>query len=253
MSAPQCREDVNLNTRLTRHAAPLFNADGDVAFFLGAQINCSTTIHSFADVLRVLSQPDDVGEDRDKVQTIRGASASRKGFFTTLRHSGSNKDPANREVGMEQALLHQIEGMSLKTQMDTFYTAYSKVRHQLLPLNRVDIEQYLVMSYDNLAIRFCSAGIVKMVNPDHPIQKIVGTNVFKFLNQHATSISRDYRSSVRASLKVGQAISLHIRLSTHHSDVSRSEEEFVTHWTPLKDEHAVVTFVVLTMGSLVSS
>lgn len=111
------------------HAAPLYNADGTVAFFLGGQINCSTTIHNFADVLRVLSQSEDVLEDQEEVQTVRAPSVSKKGgFFRAFRSSSSNRLPPIRgDAGMEQSLVHQIEGRDLKTQMHAFYTAYSKV------------------------------------------------------------------------------------------------------------------------------
>lgn len=102
-----------------------------MAFFLGGQINCSTTIHSFADVLRVLSQSDDVLEDREEVQTVRPPSVHKKpGFFRSFRSSSNPKtlrDFGNRDAGMEQGLIQRIEGMNLKTQMSAFYTAYSKV------------------------------------------------------------------------------------------------------------------------------
>jgi len=37
----------------------LFDEKGEIAFFLGGQINCSTTIHSCTDVLRVSSVKDE--------------------------------------------------------------------------------------------------------------------------------------------------------------------------------------------------
>jgi len=108
------------------------------------------------------------------------------------------------------------------------------------------------MSYDNLIIRFYSTGILDMLNPANLANsQIVGMDIFKFLNHHATSVSRDYKSKVRAALKAGQAISTDIRISTRRSAMFQGNEKFATHWTPLKDDHAMTTFVVLTMGSLV--
>lgn len=37
------------------YVSPLLDEYGNVAFFLGGQINCSTTIHSCTDILRILS------------------------------------------------------------------------------------------------------------------------------------------------------------------------------------------------------
>jgi hypothetical protein len=37
------------------YVSPLLDEDGSVVFFLGGQINCSTTIHSCTDILKILS------------------------------------------------------------------------------------------------------------------------------------------------------------------------------------------------------
>jgi hypothetical protein len=41
--------------------------------------------------------------------------------------NGDPKPVASRPAGMEKSLLSRIEKMNLQKQMDTFYTAYSKV------------------------------------------------------------------------------------------------------------------------------
>lgn len=105
-----------------------------------------------------------------------------------------------------------------------------------------------------MGIRFVSAGFVEVLNPQNLARgQIVGTDVFKFLAQHATTMSKDFKSRVKTALRMGQAVSADIRLSTHRAAVFRGDEQFVTHWTPMKNEVGVVTFVVLTMGSTVSS
>ena len=42
--------------------------------------------------------------------------------------SGESKPAVPKPAGMENVLLNRIEKMNLKKQMDTFYTAYSKVQ-----------------------------------------------------------------------------------------------------------------------------
>ena len=110
-------------------AAPLFDVDGRCAFFLGGQINCSTTVHSFTDILRILSVSDDPTEDVDIIseRAMQPAPKSRKGRFRSFWNM-SHKDKLEvRKAGMESGLLKRIEKMSLATQMKLFYTAYSRV------------------------------------------------------------------------------------------------------------------------------
>ena len=76
---------------------------------------------------------------------------------------------------------------------------------------------------------------------------LVGNNVFKVLNQHAPSMPRDFKSRIRTALKGGRAISSDINLVTKKSVIYRRSERLATHWTPLKDEHANVKYVVVTL------
>lgn len=111
--------------------APLFDADGNCAFFLGGQINCSTTVHSYTDILRILSVSDDPNEDSAseaaQKANARAPPRSRKERFRSFWNMNSKDKLDVRETGMEQGLLKRIEKMSLATQMKLFYTAYSKV------------------------------------------------------------------------------------------------------------------------------
>ena len=115
---------------LTKLTAPLFNAEGKVAFFLGGQINCSTTIHNRSDILRALSLSDDAVDPA--IEFSSGASINqiekKRGFFRSLRiRSSSNKASDDREAGIEGELMQKIEKVDFKQQMKMFYTAYSKV------------------------------------------------------------------------------------------------------------------------------
>lgn len=110
--------------------APLFNATGKVAFFIGGQINCSTTIHSSTDVMRILSTSSDVSEDKTVRQALprtQSGNIRKTGFLSAFRSREQTNNMIPREAGMEQDLLNKIEGRDSKAQMNAFYTAYSKV------------------------------------------------------------------------------------------------------------------------------
>lgn len=81
-------------------------------------------------------------------------------------------------------------------------------------------------------------------------QDFVGADIFKFLGQHTASLPREFKNKVKLALKNGQAISASINLYTLRSLArSRSDDRFFTHWTPTKDEHGAVKYIVLTMSS----
>ena len=107
----------------------LFDSRGRLAFFLGGQINCSTTVHSTSDVLRILAQSSSVDEDTETHQssstTIKAPQirSIRRQFRTNSASSVQQRAP-----GMENGLIDRIGHMSLKDQSRTFYTAYSNVR-----------------------------------------------------------------------------------------------------------------------------
>ena len=112
------------------YTAPLYDENGNVAFFIGGQINCSTTIHSASDILRVLSYSEDVDEKQDApdpppVPARRPTFG--KGFLRALRGDSSTEINGNKEVGMENALLNKIDKLTIKKQMENFQSAYSKV------------------------------------------------------------------------------------------------------------------------------
>ena len=117
--------------------APLFDAEGKLKFFIGGQINCSTTIRSNTDVLKILSMSDDMEDDKESAKSIRDTKPKRSFLGFTRKEStpqlpSSTKRVEVRAEGMEQGLLKQIEKMNFRTQMEIFYTAYSKARPSLL-------------------------------------------------------------------------------------------------------------------------
>ena len=118
------------------YVAPLLDSAGKLAFYIGAQINCSTTIRSNTDVLRILSASDEVEGEKEvlpRTKTSRTNLLSQLARRKSFRRTSKPTDPKVevRKGGMEQGLLKQIEKLNFRTQMEKFYTAYSKVSPHL--------------------------------------------------------------------------------------------------------------------------
>ncbi|KAF2483818.1 hypothetical protein BDY17DRAFT_294483 [Neohortaea acidophila] len=214
------------------YITPLFDANGRLVHCLGAQINCSTTVHSTSDVLRILAQSEDRRPDLAPSGELRSkASGGRRLFRTTSR----TMTPSRQPPGMEDELLNQLTGMPLQKQFRTFYSAYSN---------------FIVVHYTTLLITSVSSGMAEIIFPakskmaNHP--SAAGTDIFQFLGSHAPGwLSSDFQSSVKAALKGGTAISVPMTL---YSRPDMALSKFVCHWTPLKDEKGAVAWVVLTLG-----
>lgn len=121
-----------------RRAAPLYDQDGKLKFFIGGQINCSTTIRSNTDVLKILSMSDDPEDDKEAAFSIQETKPRRNLFGFKKKDSSAQLPQSTKRVevrgdGMEQGLLKQIEKMNFRTQMEIFYTAYSKVCRPTFP------------------------------------------------------------------------------------------------------------------------
>ncbi|PMD23290.1 hypothetical protein NA56DRAFT_657347 [Hyaloscypha hepaticicola] len=257
------------------YVAPLLNERGEVTFFLGGQINCSTTIHSCNDILRVLSvnddeldQIDEMASMRSKPASIRSRTSGREGttkiqssFFKSWRKYNAppptSKISVRDEAGMEGELLHRVGKLNFKTQVEAFYTAYSK---------------YLVMTWNPnthaLMIKHYSPGVIDMLClnlPNGGIAPIYNKDIFKVLAEHSSSssssVAKTFKTTVRDALRTGIAVSVEAGFLTGFEErkgtnwfgapqegLRRVEERYVTHWTPLKDEEGRVRMVVLTVA-----
>lgn len=223
--------------------APLYNENGTVAFFIGGQVNCSTTIHSNVDVMRVLSMSSST-EPEDDAKLAPGASQSkpivlpsaRKALLKALGVRVDEPKPVLGVAGMERQVLDRMEGQNLDGQMKEFYTAYSK---------------YLVVRADTFVIKFYSEGVVDVLNPANNTGLVVGQEIFRFFKQNMVGRDSDYRTRVRSAIRVGNPVSLELRLQTMRSAKFRGDERFVTHWTPVKDENGATQWVVVTLASTV--
>lgn len=123
------------------YVSPLFDNNGNVAFFLGGQINCSTTVHSCTDILKILSLNDEgvaerVDMDRDSFRpssSKQGSTAppmkTRSSFFKSVKvQKAPVKVKVRSETGMEGELIDRVGKLDFRAQVEAFYTAYSKVR-----------------------------------------------------------------------------------------------------------------------------
>jgi hypothetical protein len=118
------------------YVAPLRDEAGNIIFFLGGQIDCSTTIHGKPDVMKILEL-----DDRKVFQAHRGDLAVNDTLNSTAtspreqlrrrRHIFKSTSCLPTDVrqgpGMENDLIGWLGGMNLETQMQMFRTAYSKV------------------------------------------------------------------------------------------------------------------------------
>ncbi|KAK0129223.1 hypothetical protein ONS95_001158 [Cadophora gregata] len=284
-SIHECEETVELLLNYRKngdpfwnllYVAPLLNEKGEVCFFLGGQINCSTTIHSCNDILRVLSINDDeldkldeIGPGKPKTPSVRSRDGNSRGskprsnFFKSWRKYNASGLPAatkvkvRDEAGMESKLINCVGRLTFRTQVEAFYTAYSK---------------YLVMTWNAttqiLTVQYYSPGVIDMLClnlPNGGITHIYNKDIFKvfseFSNSASSSVNKVFKQTVRDALKMEQAVSVETGLLTGFEEkkgtgwfggekegLRRVEERYVTHWTPLKDQDGRVKWVVLTIA-----
>ncbi|KAL2060930.1 hypothetical protein VTL71DRAFT_8982 [Oculimacula yallundae] len=284
-SIGECEETVELILNYRKngdpfwnllYVAPLLNERGEVGFFLGGQINCSTTIHSCNDILRVLSINDDELDSLDdskmgkaKTPSLRSRDGKSRGprprsaFFKSWRkYNASGLPIASRmkirdEAGMESEFINRVGKLSFRNQVEAFYTAYSK---------------YLVMTWNAvtqmLTVQYYSPGVIDMLClnlPNGGIAHIYNKDIFKVFSEFSTSSSQSvnkvFKQTVRESIKMGQAVSVETGLMTGFEErkgtgwfggekegMRRVEERYITHWTPLKDQEGRVKWVVLTIA-----
>lgn len=77
----------------------------------------------------------------------------------------------------------------------------------------------------------------------------INNDIFKVLNQYSPGLSKDFKPRIKNAIRAGRAISADVSLATRRSVVMKGSENFATHWTPLKNEHAVVTWVIVTFAA----
>jgi len=99
--------------------------------------------------------------------------------------------------------------------------------------------------------------------PNGGVAPISDKNVFKVLSEYSlpSSVQKNLRATVRESIRRGAAVGVELGLMTGietkrsgfsimgDRKVIRTEEKYVSHWTPLKDEEGRSSWVVLTTAS----
>jgi hypothetical protein len=91
-------------------------------------------------VLRILSMSDDSSDDVDAAISVHSTKPAKRRFFGFTRKESTPQLPTStkrvevgKDAGMESGLLKKIEKMNFRTQMEAFYTAYSKATPQTCP------------------------------------------------------------------------------------------------------------------------
>ncbi|KAL8984751.1 MAG: hypothetical protein Q9205_001358 [Flavoplaca limonia] len=191
------------------YVAPLFDANGKLAFYIGGQINCSTTIRSNTDVLRILSMSDEPEDDIETTRSLNDTRSIKRKFF----------------------------GFGKKESTPNLPVSGKKIEYLVISYDSFVIRYYSAGMADVLGIT------------NRTSQDFVGNNVFKFLGQHTANLPREFKSKVKAALRTGSAISASIDLFTLKSLARQGDDKFYTHWTPCKDEKGVVKYVVVTLSS----
>jgi PAS domain S-box-containing protein len=118
------------------YIAPLRDEAGNIAFYLGGQIDCSTTIHGKPDVMKILelddkkafqAHRDDVAVNDTSNLTPTSPREQLKRHRQLFKSTSCLPTEVRRGPGMENDLIGWLGGMNLETQMEMFHTAYSKV------------------------------------------------------------------------------------------------------------------------------
>ncbi|PPJ52031.1 hypothetical protein CBER1_10398 [Cercospora berteroae] len=232
------------------YTAPLLDSRGQVAFYIGGQVNCSSTIQDKAGIMKILAISPDHQSEKEREQTSERAKnetpaselARRVEHLKSLRYR--EKAEVAPEPGLERSLVARNQDIALTERIENFYNAYSK---------------YLVIGYPSMTIQFSSAGISSVLLPSNsnamtadraprPNQH-TSRHVFNFLKDNMKKRERtDWTSKVRSSLKKGNPISVALHLQTKRSVVYRGDEKFMTHWTPMKDVQGKTEWVVLSLA-----
>lgn len=113
---------------------PLIDEHGEVRFFLGGQIDCSSTMHNSPDVLRILATSNEPTEERPPPITMSKGPVEEKprsrSMVKSLGFSNSRggTNIQQRSPGMEKSVLQQLaDEKTLTEQKRTFYAAYANV------------------------------------------------------------------------------------------------------------------------------
>ncbi|THZ00932.1 hypothetical protein D6C93_03572 [Aureobasidium pullulans] len=260
------------------YVAPLRDEAGNIAFFLGGQIDCSTTVHGKPDVMRILKL-----DGRRSFESTRGnlavedtsnltATSPRehmKRHRSMFKSTSSVTTQVRQGPGMENDLIGRLGNMNLETQMQMFQTAYSKVRFSLYPHAQFQVPdmcmQYVVLKMKDrtglsIAHYSSSAGDLLRSSRTHGTsERIVNEDIFKLLAERSpssSSVMKSYKKTVTDLLAEGKAVSVDIELVVEEKARNlmptgpggKTEGRLISHWTPCKDGEGRTKYVVLVLA-----
>lgn len=222
------------------YCAPLYDQHGHVSFFIGGQINCSTTILSCTDILKILSLSDEGDNESvtsqllSRPESLKSRSSSSAGlsqngsrkasFFQTFKRKNAERAVVRDEAGMENELLEQVGNLNFKNQVEAFYTAYSKVCRNFsspLPLHfpslichkkkkGTDRVQYIVMTCSTageMVVKHYSVGITDLLcTKPHGIVPLYHKDIFTVLAEHSPPSTPSYTTSLSKPSFFGQKL-----------------------------------------------
>jgi hypothetical protein len=233
--------------------APLFDENGSASFYLGGQVDCSSSFNSYADILRVLSLFDEENFDKGSPNNGRPPSTRsgpssrtpsvnikpRSSFFKTSKVERSSSSVSSRatirgDADVDTELLDKVGNLAMKSKIGELHSAYSKVRKTIVippgPSDHLtDTAKYLVMRYSqstgDIVISHFSAAISEMLIqtlPNGTRQTLYGREIFKVLADNIAPASSSFSSSplkgfkmtVRENIKKGRSVSVEIGLLT---------------------------------------
>ena len=102
-----------------------------------------------------------------------------------------------------------------------------------------------------MQIEFFSAGVARLLSLKYgqALTEFIGHDVFKTMARHTVNMPRDYKTRVKDSMVSGRAISEELNLVTRFSPTDGSEP-VATHWTPMKNEHGKVEWVIVALARI---
>ncbi|KAI5198642.1 hypothetical protein E4T39_06728 [Aureobasidium subglaciale] len=240
------------------YVVPLRDEVGNIDFFLGGQIDCSTTIHGKPDVMSILkldgrksfeSHRGNLAVDDTSNLTATSPREHLKRHRSMFKSTSSATTQVRQGPGMENDLIGCLGSMNLKSQMQIFQTAYSK----FVVLKMKDRTGLSVAHYSTAAGEMLSAS-----RTHGTTERIVNEDIFKLLAEHSTSSSsvmKSYKKTVTDFLSEGKAVSVDIEMGIAEKarslmptgPVAKTEKRLISHWTPCKDEDGRTKYVVLVL------
>lgn len=314
--------------------ARLVGSDGEVQYHLGGQIDVTEMLERQEDIIHALgyvtplaerpaevqaehernswrASPKDKKQDRERdAQHKYPPIVSRNKFLKPFRRRSSQVDSPGTETSSDVA--HSEPSTPMESRRSMTFPVSSPTGHHVVvsPYSRFMVLEYIKPSrfgerHDKkmshraqLPLAFCSKSALQSFGAgNHTVASVVGQNIFDVLSEKARSpsITKSFKSNVRASLAEGRTAKLDITLggglrnrprglsiSRKHSAVGLSNiasdlpsdhgrslrrsfslerlvpggsaasnsgtaEDFVSYWTPLKNDLGVIQWVVIVL------